>query len=498
MPGNRRPLPHPGSWSVLGLFTAIIIGFLAASQPITVSVPLIAAVGTFLAVLISPLASIAILLVVAPLRALLATAGAWPLPFDIGQLMFLAAIGASVVHYVIRPGSQHGLYLPKITLSPIYIPVILFIAASGLTVFNAVSIGTWLTEWLKWLSVLIMMFMVENTAGKNRWQWIVFILIAAALANALVGIFIFLGGSGADHFAINDRFFRAFGTFEQPNPFGGFMGLIAPLSLMMTYASLSQLIKGRLRHKRVSRVHLYKVLFYSIASIIIVLALFMSWSRGAWLGFAASAGVMIFLLPRKLWYSIAISLASIVMIASLWFAGLIPSSVMERVTSATSEYFTLYDVRGVDITPLNYAVVERLAHWQAALNMARENPWLGVGLGNYEVAYDDYRLINWQEALGHAHNYYLNILGEAGIIGAFCYVAMWLSILYFTWRIRQHPDQFIRSIGIGLVAAWVYLAIHGLLDNLYVNNLFLHIGTLLGLLVVLYRQTVSDTKVRVA
>jgi len=144
----------------------------------------------------------------------------------------------------------------------------------------------------------------------------------------------------------------------------------------------------------------------------------------------------------------------------------------------------------------NYAVVERLAHWQAALNMARANPWLGVGLGNYEAAYPQYRLINWGFPLGHAHNYYLNILAEAGIIGLVGYAALWIGVFWLTWRTRQHPDPFSRLIAIGLLGSWTYLSVHSLTDNLYVNNLFLHLGVMFGLLAVLYRQVSAKVTLR--
>ena len=176
------------------------------------------------------------------------------------------------------------------------------------------------------------------------------------------------------------------------------------------------------------------------------------------------------------------------LVGSLWLTGLLPQSIVTRLTTAGGDFFTASDVRGLDVTPINYAVVERLAHWQAAVNMAEDKPLLGVGLGNYEVLYDRYRLINWREPLGHAHNYYLNILAEAGIPGLFAYLAFWLMIIGLTWQIRIHPDIFARSIAIGLLGSWTYIAVHSLFDNLYVNNLFLHIGLLLGILAVLHRQ----------
>jgi O-antigen ligase len=54
--------------------------------------------------------------------------------------------------------------------------------------------------------------------------------------------------------------------------------------------------------------------------------------------------------------------------------------------------------------------------------MARQRPALGVGFGNYEAAYPQYRLMSWPFALGHAHNYYLNLLSETGVAGLAAYL----------------------------------------------------------------------------
>ena len=56
--------------------------------------------------------------------------------------------------------------------------------------------------------------------------------------------------------------------------------------------------------------------------------------------------------------------------------------------------------------------------------MAETQPWLGVGFGNYAAAYPDFRLLLWENALGHAHNYYLNVAAEIGAIGLLAYLGM--------------------------------------------------------------------------
>jgi O-antigen ligase len=203
---------------------------------------------------------------------------------------------------------------------------------------------------------------------------------------------------------------------------------------------------------------------------------------------------ILFALPRRWWANIALLAAALSLFVFAWSAGLLPNSIAERVNSAFAETFATSDVRGAFVTNENYALIERLAHWQAAYNMAETYPFLGVGFGNYEEAYPTFRLMFWKFPLGHAHNYYLNVFSETGMIGLVAYSFMWLVIMWFTWRTRQHPDPLARCIVIGLFGTWIYLAVHSLTDNLYVNNLFVHIGTMIGILAVLLHQTFGGVR----
>ncbi|MCB9451769.1 MAG: O-antigen ligase family protein [Anaerolineaceae bacterium] len=487
-----RPLVNTQRLSILA---AALLGLCAALLPPDSVLPLGILVIFILTALITPWSAVIILIVLAPLKTLIATESTFQLPLDIGQLTFIGLLFMWGVDRVVRKyNARSGL---RLQWSPIYIPVILFIFVGGLTVFPAQSITAWLTEWLKWLVILVIVILATHLGARDQWRWLVAGLVVAGLANAVVGLYEFFGGSGALHLLINDRFFRAFGTFGQPNPFGGFMGLLLPLALMMAlgYAFRTWRIWRAIHTLRSA--NLAWSIFYGMAALILLAGLVASWSRGAWMGFVVAAGVMAFSFPRKLWQSLLLVSGGIGLIAIMWFGHLLPASIVERVNSATAEYFTFSDVRGVDITPENYAVVERLAHWQAALNMSTARTWLGVGLGNYEVVYPEYRLINWKEALGHAHNYYLNILAEAGIIGLLGYGKAWLMIMWLSWRTRKHPDVLARLVAVGLLGSWTYLSVHHLFDSLYVNNLFVHLGLMLGILSILYNQSHWHVRVKV-
>jgi len=114
-----------------------------------------------------------------------------------------------------------------------------------------------------------------------------------------------------------------------------------------------------------------------------------------------------------------------------------------------------------------------------------DKPWTGVGLANYQSSYEQYRLLNWPMALGHAHNIYLNVAAETGLPGLAAYGLLWAVILGVTFGTIRRARGVERAIAIGLMGTWIHLSTHLLVDNLYVNNTHLLIGALLGLLAAL-------------
>ncbi|MFW5709375.1 MAG: O-antigen ligase family protein [Chloroflexota bacterium] len=468
------------------------MGLVVATQPPIVTTILFAFVSLLVLTFISPIVALGALLILSPLRTLIATELPVQLPFDIGQI----TLAVFVIVWLIFNIAQRR-PLVRLRYSPLLPPLILFIAIMTINGFVAASFTAWLTEWLKWILIAVLVVTMLTVVPDHGWQWIAFALVSAGLSSALVGLYTFLGGSGAEHLLINNRFFRAFGTFGQPNPFGGFMGLMAMPTAMIALGWLRQLIMIRRQTGRWSFVAGVITLYYGAATTLIILGVFISWSRGAWLGLVAAVIVVLVAMPRKLWQSVIVFTILIAVGAILWSSDRLPTSITDRVESATREIFVLTDVRGVDITANNYAIVERLAHWQASLNMARSNPWFGVGFGNFDAVYPAYNLLNWDMSLGHAHNYYLNVLGETGIIGLAAYLTLFIWVIYQTWQARSHPNVQTRLVIIGLLGTWTYLLVHSLTDNLYVNNLFVHIGVMLGLLASLHREVVGREKVRV-
>lgn len=207
------------------------------------------------------------------------------------------------------------------------------------------------------------------------------------------------------------------------------------------------------------------------------------------MGFGAAVLAIAAAVPRKATWSVLLVAVLVVGGVGLYASGQLPASFVARLTAFVQD-IRLEDVRGAPINDANYAVIERLAHWQAALSMFRHRLWTGVGFGCYEPAYPVFALINWPIALGHAHNIYLNLAAETGLMGLLAYLALWGVVLWQTWRVtRCAGGGLMRGLAVGLLGAWTHISVHHLLDNLYVNNVHLHIGVLLGLTAFIVQQT---------
>ena len=515
----------PGATAVLA---ALVLGLLLIVLPLETAVLLLVGTAVFLLTIIQPLFGLALTLIVGPIGALEQLfSGSSSL--DSGQILLFFTFAA----WAARGLARRKLIVPQTFIT---LPILLLIGVSFLSLIGARSVELGIREILKWVEILLIVFLVVDLCGVEnngaerhepssiiggplRTLWIVGMLLLAGVSQAVIGIWQFgLRGDGPEHFIVLDRFYRAYGTFEQPNPFGGFMNLSALLAIGVLVGLVAVWWRvvsgeGRVGKKRVSSVEWqvasgegrvgdeqgargelegggewvgsWKGVVVTglvlAAAGITSLALLFSWSRGAWLGFAAGLGVMILFGPRKRIYGLALIGIGLFIIALAFGSGRMPSSVTERITGFRDD-FSLGDVRGVDINDDNYSILERQAHWQAGLDMLRDNIYLGVGFGNYAAAYPDYALINWPDPLGHAHNYYINLLAEIVVLGLIAYLLFWGLVLWQSVRLLGVLDWPGRGIILGLLGVWIALTVHHLVDKLYVNNIYIHLGVLLGLL----------------
>lgn len=357
---------------------------------------------------------------------------------------------------------------------PLTLPLVAFLGVLCLSSLAGTSLLHSVKEIVKWVEVLILYLLVANEIRSHWVRALVFAFLCTGALAALHGIYQFLFQVGPEGFVLFGRFMRAYGTFEQPNPYAGYLGLTLPLAVGLVVAAVVRV--G-------DRVRGWWLILAVGTGALMLTAMIMSWSRGAWLGIVAAVAAMAFAVVVRSGRAVVLGALVIALLVYVLLAGglaLVPPAVLQRFADFVP-YLGLSDVRGVEITDANFAVLERMAHWQAALGMWTDHPWLGVGAGNYEPAYPHYALPLWPLPLGHAHNYYLNIGAEAGVLGLAAYLFLWGMALLGSWRATRRALGWYWGVALGVLGVLVHLSVHSFFDNLWVHGMYLHVAILLGI-----------------
>ena len=370
---------------------------------------------------------------------------------------------------------------------PLLLPFLALIGVQLLSLLASRSLRESLPELLKWAEMLLVYLFVASQVRPRHVPWIVTAVLLAGSAQALLGAYQFLRRVGPEAFVLLGRFMRAYGTFSQPNPYAGYLGLVAPLALSLTLWALGRVWDGLRQGPRrlpADMICRWATLgFFGGVTVLLVAGMGMSWSRGAWLGLAAALVVVSGLRSRRAALGFVLLAILVCVFAILGNLGPLSSALGGRLAGLGEyvRYATDPDLARVEITDANFAVLERVAHWRAAWGMFSDHPWLGVGIGNYAVAYPAYSLPHWRDALGHAHNIYLHVLAETGLLGLAAYLIFWIVAIVRIWQARTSQSDYAKAVAIGVLGVIAHLTVHNLVDNLYVQGMYLHVAILLGL-----------------
>lgn len=112
----------------------------------------------------------------------------------------------------------------------------------------------------------------------------------------------------------------------------------------------------------------------------------------------------------------------------------------------------------------------RTTFWQVAINMFLNNPLVGSGLSTYpRFYYQEIPTLGWIAI--HAHNLYLDVAAQLGILGIFSFFWLILAIpfLYIRSRVSQHSMKFAirlenKDLFFGAIAGIIGFLIHSLVD----------------------------------
>ena len=266
-----------------------------------------------------------------------------------------------------------------------------------------------------------------------------------------------------------------FGPWINPNQFAGYIEMICPLAL-----GVFLFYKPRIpseeswREKVVSffaRPESNLYFYYGFASVLLVLAVFVSLCRGGIIAITLSGIVFILLYNHNKLQRGRLALLLVTCCAFLaisWFGWDI----------IISEFNHGFDKAG-NIRD------DRLTLWKDTLLIFKDYPFFGCGFGTFQDIYPRYSAFTHNLIYDHAHNDYLELLTDGGLVGFSLAAWFVMAVLWHGWKmVRARRDQYAILVGIGAISGIMAILMHSITDfNMHNGAIGCYFFFLCGLLV---------------
>jgi probable O-glycosylation ligase (exosortase A-associated) len=320
--------------------------------------------------------------------------------------------------------------------------ILLFIAVALVaeaTAFDRALGWAALSQFLRVALVCLLAIPVINTRQRLLYA-VVVAAVSLGFHTAKSGLAVLLSSGGQLYEGIG-------GAFADNNGFAAAAVMILPLIIA----------SGQNMTRRWVRLGFYASAALSVVTII------GTFSRGGVIGLAVATMAFVLLQRRRSWAVIGLAAA----IAAGAVAVPISDAYIDR-------------VRTISSTPEDNSALGRLHFWSVAIDIARDRPF-GVGMGNYEAAYDQYDKTEGLYGKGRAvHSSHFQVIAETGFGGFAAYVLFLGLSMLTAWRVRRasfdprrspEDQHYLFTLANGLLTSFIGFIAAGAFVSLALNDL---------------------------
>lgn len=210
--------------------------------------------------------------------------------------------------------------------------------------------------------------------------------------------------------------------------------------------------------------------------LLFITGLIFSYTRAAWLGIIAAAGVlMIYLLRIRM---VPILIAMSVVIGLFFYYQTDISIALQSDRQKNTENRNIEQrVQSITNVTTDASNTERFNRWASAMRMFRDRPFFGWGPGTYQFQYAPYQISTEKTIIstnfgerGNSHSEYIGPLAESGVFGLLTVLGIIITTLVTAGKLIYHSTNkrtrwFAISISLGLVTYFIHGTLNNFLDT---------------------------------
>jgi len=351
-------------------------------------------------------------------------------------------------------------------LNPLFIPIWLIFIGTTLSVWFSSDLKTSAGLWKAYfLDPLLFLFVFVDVIKKeNQIRKTLKYLVYSGILTALISLTAYWPKLSL----VRDGFTytgRLKGFYLSPNHLAMF---ITPLFLISGWLCLT----ARFKKEKI---------FWFLVLLLFLLVLYLTYSYGAWFGLGISLIFGLLMIYQAKIFSFKKSLLILVLLTLLGL-GLIYQQ------SSTIKFKDL-------LFSSRSSWQSRLIIWRVALEILKDNPFLGIGPGLFQKIYLAYQdrfppYLEW--AVPYPHNLFLAFWLQTSLIGFLGFLWLMGKIFYLTIKKIGLVARKDFSLFLVFLMVFVYILSHGIIDTPYwKNDLSLMFWLIVGCWLVLFRGIVS-------
>jgi len=286
---------------------------------------------------------------------------------------------------------------------------------------------------LRWVMYAALFFIVKefDKKFKNKIPYLMLFSGAIMVLIGYIQYFFYPSLKNLFYLGWDEHLYRMFSSFLDPNFAGAFFVLLFIFTLGLIY----QYFKNNLISKAVA---------LGVLNIFVLIAVYLTYSRSAFIMLAVSLSVFLFLIKK--WKLIIFALTGLLLIVFI-----VPKS---------------FQTEGTNLLR-TFSSQQRIESSQVALKIFQNNPIFGVGFNAYRYAQNKYGLTNkiWQTTHSGAgtDNSFLFVLATAGILGLFAY--FYLGFSFYSFAKKNFKNNVYSLILISSVTGLI-------INSFFINSLF--------------------------